>query len=83
MLYLFVLTRVSIYGVILILTGAFLRLWIGKRRFDRRGVAGLQHYRSYWAGLIISAVEILLALASVLMMTSGLVLVLIEWYNYG
>ena len=83
MLLVFVFTRVAFYGMVLIIAGAFMRLWISKRRFDRRGVAGLQHYSSYWASLISSTVEFLLAIVSVLMVISGLGLLIVEWYNHG
>jgi hypothetical protein len=74
-------TTVQILGSVLLLTGFILRLFIGKRRFDRRGVGGMQHFRSYWIALILIFFEWLLSVASTLMMLSGLLLLLVECYN--
>jgi membrane protein YqaA with SNARE-associated domain len=74
-------TRVQILGSVLLLIGFIIRLFIGKRRFDRRGVGGMQHYQSYWVALIIIFFEWLVSIASLLMILSGLLLLLVEYYN--
>ncbi|WP_149242996.1 hypothetical protein [Dyadobacter sp. 32] len=79
--FLFSLTAVSVYGLILLAGGIGLRLVIGKRRFDRRGFAGLQHYSSYWAGLLTSVLESLAAIISAIMVLGGAALILVELYN--
>ena len=75
------ISSVQIAGFISLLTGLFIRLFLGKRRFDRRGVGGMQHFRSYWVALIMTFLEWLASLASVLMILSGLLLLLVECYN--
>ncbi|OOG76439.1 hypothetical protein [Algoriphagus sp. A40] len=37
--------------------GLYMRYWVGKRRFLRRGPGGLQHFSSYGKGLFDTAVE--------------------------
>jgi hypothetical protein len=76
-------TTVQILGAVLLLTGFILRLFIGKRKFDRRGVGGLQHFRSYWAALILTFFEWLASVVSTLMILSGLLLLLVECYNHS
>lgn len=78
---LFSLTTMSIYGLVLLAAGIALRMAIGKRRFDRRGFAGLQHYSSYWTGLLTTVLESLAAIVSALMILGGAVLIIIELYN--
>lgn len=45
------------YGILLISLGLFLRYQIGKRRFNRRSVTGVQLFKSYFVGLAITALE--------------------------
>jgi hypothetical protein len=78
---LFILTAVSIYGLVLLSTGIGLRILIEKRRFERRGFAGLQHYSNYWAGLLTTILESLGAILSLLMMLGGAMLLIVELYN--
>ena len=75
-------SSVQMTGVMLLFTGLLIRLIIGKRRFDRRGTGGLQHFRSYWAALILTFIEWLVSLVSMLMILSGLLLLLVEWFNH-
>lgn len=44
------------YTTLLIL-GAVLRLFVGMRRFNRRGLGGLQHFNNYFIALITLFVE--------------------------
>jgi hypothetical protein len=74
-------TTVQILGSVLLLTGFIIRLFIGKRRFDRRGVGGMQHFQSYWVALILTFFEWLVSIASMLMILSGLLLLLVDCYN--
>jgi len=41
-------------GIILLVLGIALNLWINKRRFYRRGPAGLQHFDSYSKSVVIT-----------------------------
>ncbi|MCE7044440.1 hypothetical protein [Dyadobacter sp. CY312] len=76
-------STVQVVGFVLLLTGLFVRLLIGKRRFDRRGVGGMQHFRSYWTALILTFIEWVAGIVSLMMILSGLLLLLVECYNHS
>ena len=63
---------------ILILIGLILRYWIGNRRFNRRGVAGMQYYKSYNVALITIIIEKLVNVIAVIMIIGGMILYLIK-----
>ena len=46
-------------NTVLIGIGVALRLWVGMRRFNRRGIGGLQHFSNYFLGLATLFVEFL------------------------
>lgn len=46
-------------NTVLIGMGVALRLWVGMRRFNRRGIGGLQHFSNYFLGLATLLVEFL------------------------
>ena len=74
-------TTVQILGSVLLLIGFIIRLFIGKRRFDRRGVGGMQHFQSYWVALILTFIEWIAGIVSLMIILSGLILLLVEYYN--
>ncbi|MBS1631593.1 MAG: hypothetical protein JST10_03365 [Bacteroidetes bacterium] len=53
--------------------GLAVKLFIGMRRFNRRGVGGLQHFNNYFIGLITLFLEWILKWTSTIMMLWGLV----------
>ncbi|MBS1781052.1 MAG: hypothetical protein JST70_17130 [Bacteroidetes bacterium] len=53
--------------------GLAIRLYIGMRQFNRRGVGGLQHFNNYFVGLITLFMEWILKWAATIMMLWGLV----------
>lgn len=67
----------NIYGAIFLLIGVFIRYQIGKRRFNRTSIAGLQIYSSYLKGLITTAIETVLSLLGILFIFLGLIAVII------
>ena len=72
---------VTILAVTLVLFGFGIRYWEGKRRFNRRGVGGLQHYSSYSRSLIFSAIERFANFLSVPLILLGL-FILVFWWMY-
>lgn len=72
---------VTVLGGALVLSGFAIRFWIGKRRFERRGLGGLQHYSSYSKSLIVSAIERIGNLLSIPMILGGIFL-LVFWWMY-
>lgn len=57
---------------LLFFIGLGIRLLVGMRQFNRRGVGGLQHFNNYFVGLITLAIEWLLKWAALVMMLWGL-----------
>ncbi|MGY3053846.1 hypothetical protein ACVWYG_002047 [Pedobacter sp. UYEF25] len=64
-------------GILFLLIGVFIRYQIGKRRFDRRNITGLQIYSSYLKALMISIIEKLLNFFGVLCIVLGLIAIVI------
>jgi len=65
-------------ALILMGAGLFIRYHIGRRRFNRRGVAGLQHFSTYGKAVIITAIEKLFSLMAYLCLLAGLILLIAE-----
>ncbi len=57
----------------LFFVGLAIRLIIGMRQFNRRGVGGLQHFNNYFIGLITLSLEWILKWTATIMMLWGLV----------
>jgi hypothetical protein len=57
---------------ILFFIGLGIRLIVGMRQFNRRGLGGLQHFNNYFIGLITLSVEWLLKWAAFALMLWGL-----------
>lgn len=77
----FSLTSVMMYGFALLAAGLGIRLVVGKRRFNRRGLGGAQFYDSYWSAIVISALEGISMLISAGCIVAGLLLLFIEILN--
>ncbi|OJW81128.1 hypothetical protein DC498_21295 [Terrimonas sp.] len=52
--------------------GLAIRLFVGMRQFNRRGLGGLQHFNNYFLGLITLAIEWMLKWAALALMLCGL-----------
>ncbi|HET7119131.1 MAG TPA: hypothetical protein VFI29_21740 [Hanamia sp.] len=52
--------------------GLAIRLFIGMRQFNRRGLGGLQHFNNYFVGLITLSIEWLLKWTALVLMLRGL-----------
>ncbi|MCH5684081.1 hypothetical protein LWM68_07230 [Niabella sp. W65] len=52
--------------------GLAIRLFVGMRQFNRRGLGGLQHFNNYFVGLITLAMEWVLKWAALALMLWGL-----------
>lgn len=77
----FTLTSVMIYGFVLLAAGLGIRVVVGKRRFDRRGLGGAQFYNSYWSAALISTFEGVCMLLSAGCIVAGLILFIVEVFN--
>lgn len=68
------LTRIQLHGIYLLIAGLIIRFIVGRRRFKRRGVGGLQHFNSYLLALIVMSIEWLFNLAGLAAIIIGLFL---------
>ncbi|NIJ52169.1 hypothetical protein [Dyadobacter arcticus] len=75
------ITPVISYGIILLLIGVGTRIFVGLRRFNRRGYGGAQLYTSYWSSVLVSNIEGVLMIISALSIVGGALLVLVELFN--
>jgi len=57
---------------LLFFIGLGLRLFVGMRQFNRRGIGGLQHFNNYFVGLITLSIEWLLKWLSIGLLLYGL-----------
>ena len=68
-------------GMLLLLIGFIIRYHIGRRRFNRRGIAGLQHFKSYACAVFTTLVENLCQFFATLCIISAVVLLAIAWLS--
>ena len=57
--------------------GLYMRYWVGKRRFLRRGPGGLEHFSSYGKGLFVTAVEGLVMWLSIPVILIGMLAIFV------
>jgi len=75
---LFNTTSPKFWGLAFLITGTILLYHIGRRKFNRRGVGGLQHFRSYWIALLTVFMEWLIKWVAIALLAAGTFL-LINW----
>jgi hypothetical protein len=63
---------VLIIAIILFVAGLLIRYIIGRRRFNRRGIGGLQHFKSYNTSLVIPVLERVLNMIAAIMILAGI-----------
>jgi len=68
--------------MLLIAIGLFIRYHIGRRRFNRRGIGGLQQFSSYGKAVCITAIEKLIRFIGTLCLLAGLFLIAIAVFNH-
>jgi ABC-type uncharacterized transport system permease subunit len=70
-------------GIIITLTGLLLCYFVGKRRFKRRGIGGLQYYSNYQSALITTLFEKGVKFIGIILLIIGLWLILNNLPNHG
>ena len=70
--------HITIYAIFLLIIGISIRFVINRRRFNRRGIAGLQYFKSYTNALFITTIEKGLNFIAVLMIIGAIILYLIK-----
>lgn len=63
-------------AIVCIVVALLIRYWVGRRRFNRRGVGGLQHFSSYEKAMVTTFFEKLLMLVSLALLLVAAVLLL-------
>lgn len=69
-------------GMILIAIGLLVRYQIGRRRFNRRGIGGLQQFPTYGRFIITMVVEKIIYFIATLSLLAGLFLLAIAGFNH-
>lgn len=67
-------TGVAGLGFFFLVAGVIAWLWVGRRRFNRRNIAGIEEFSSYSWMVLTKAVEKVLRVGAVLAVVSGLML---------
>eukprot|EP01133_Synstelium_polycarpum_P017042 gene17042-20302_t len=75
------ISRVMIYGFIVLFIGAALLYWIGRRRFNRRNKYGVSQYHSYEHKTVLAVWENIVKLAGQILVLAGLLLTILGWLN--
>ena len=68
------------FGCLFILLGILILFVIGMRRFNRRGLGGMQHYSNYIIAVITSILEWVLSKVAFLLILIGLFMA-IQWQS--
>ncbi|UOE48766.1 hypothetical protein MTO98_30670 [Mucilaginibacter sp. SMC90] len=70
------------YALLLIVTGLLIRCLIGRRRFYRRNVAGLQQFPSYRRAICTTILETLLSVIASLFLLAGMLWLALAVLNH-
>ena len=69
-------------ALVLVVIGLFIRYHISRRRFNRRGIAGLQLFSSYTKWLITTRLESLFNFIAYLLIIAGMFIMACGWYAH-
>jgi 1,4-dihydroxy-2-naphthoate octaprenyltransferase len=69
-------------GLLLLALGLFIRYQIGRRRFNRRGIGGLQQFPTYGRFVFTVIVERVIYFIGTLSLLAGLVLLAVAGFNH-
>jgi len=61
-------------GIFFVILGLIIRYKINKRRFNRRGPGGLQHFKDYQQAWLVTLIERILMVSSFIIIVIGLML---------
>lgn len=71
-------SHITLHACILLGLGLLIRYWIGRRRFNRRGIAGLQLFSSYEKWWITTRIEALFNFLGLLAILAGAFLLIFK-----
>lgn len=75
------MSHIQVYGIVLLIFGFLVRYIIGRRKFNRRGLAGLQEFKSYGWAVIVTAMETILNWIGNFCILFAIFLLLLDWYT--
>jgi len=70
--------HITLHACILLGLGLIIRYWIGRRRFNRRGIAGLQLFSSYEKWWLTTRIEALFNFLALLAILAGAFLLIFK-----
>jgi hypothetical protein len=70
--------HITLHACILLGIGLLIRYWIGRRRFNRRSIAGLQLFSSYEKWWFVTRIEALFNFLALLAVLAGLFLLIFK-----
>jgi hypothetical protein len=70
--------HITLHACILLGMGLLIRYWIGRRRFNRRSIAGLQLFSSYEKWWVTTRIEALFNFLGLLAILSGIFLLIFK-----
>jgi hypothetical protein len=73
------LSHIDTNGLILLALGLLIRYQIGRCRFNRRSLAGVQMYRSYFQGLITSVLEVIFNFLAGISIAVGIIVMIVNY----
>ena len=71
-----------ITGLLLTAIGLFIRYHIGRRRFNRRGIGGLQQFPTYGRFILTVTIERIIYFIGTLCLLAGLFLLALTGFNH-
>ena len=74
-------THIQIYGIISIIIGTVILLWIRKRIFERSTWGGTQVFKNFYSFIFIKIVEFTFRIAGWLILAFGIFMLLIAYFN--
>nr|WP_294921777.1 hypothetical protein [uncultured Flavobacterium sp.] len=60
-------------GIFFVVLGFVIRYKVNKRRFNRRGPGGLQHFKNYQQAWLVTLIERILMVLSFIIIVTGLI----------
>nr|WP_199077096.1 hypothetical protein [Pedobacter sp. ASV19] len=75
------ISRVMVYGFIVLFVGAVLLYWISRRRFNRRNKYGVPQYKNYEHKTVLLVWENVVKLCGQVLVLAGVLLTLLGWLN--
>lgn len=77
------ITRVQVYGTILLIVGLIARYWVIRRRYNNNNPRGNNYMqpRSYEKDAANTFIENTIKISGYLLILAGVFLILIEWFN--